>query len=115
MPAGHVGEIPPPERDRLYLGRIFELDAASIRRWEGVQGSCLPAGRVTIPSPLESRYKPCLLTRIAVYGEHRLQDYDCSLTIPQHLPGRPVLAGGETLQFHYQLGGYPELAYEIQN
>ncbi|MBS1188767.1 MAG: hypothetical protein H6R10_559 [Rhodocyclaceae bacterium] len=113
MPADHVGEIPPPERDRIYLGKIFELDAANIGRWQGLEGSRLPAGRVTIPSPIESRHKPCLLTRIVVYGKHRLQDYDCSLTMPQPLPGRPAFAGGETLQFHYQLGTYPELVYEV--
>ncbi|MBE0620238.1 MAG: hypothetical protein IH605_06570 [Burkholderiales bacterium] len=112
MPADHVGEIPLPERDRIHLGKIFELDAASIRSWENVEGGRLPAGSVKIPSPLESRCQPHLLTRIIVYGKHCLQDYDCSLTAPQRLSGKPTFAGGETLRFHYKLGPHPELAYE---
>lgn len=115
LPADHVGEIPPPARDRIYLGKVFELDAASIHSWEGLEGDRLPAGKVTFPSPLESRYRPHLLTRIAVYGRNNsLQDYDCSLTMPQRLPGKFVFSGGETLQFHYKIGTYPELVYEVQ-
>lgn len=113
LPADHVGEIPQPERDRINLGKVFELDAANVSRWHGVTGDCLPAGRIRLPEVLASRYRPCLLTRIVVYGESRLQDYDCSLTTPQHLPGRQVFSGDETLQFQYRLGTYPELVYEV--
>lgn len=114
MPSDHVGDIPLPDRDRIYLGTVFELNAASIRSWDGLVGDRLPAGQATFPLPLESRYRPHLLTRITVYGNHRLQDYDCSLTVPQRLPGKHKLSGGETLQFHYQTGTYPELVYEVQ-
>lgn len=113
MPAGYTGEIPEPDRDRINLGKVFQLDAANIRRWEGMEGDRLPAGRARIPAPLESRYQPYLLTKVEVYGDIVLQDYDCSLTVPQRLPGKPVFAGGETLQFHYKLGAYPELGYEL--
>ncbi len=114
LPSDHVGDIPLPERDRIYLGTVFELNAASIRSWEGLKGDRLPAGKVTFPCPLESRYQPHLLTRITVHGNNRLLDYDCSLTVPQRLPGKPVFSGGEILQFHYQTGTYPELVYEVQ-
>jgi hypothetical protein len=95
------------------LGKIFELDAANIFHWKEIEGDRLPAGRVRMPSRLERRYRPHLLTRIAVYDEIRLQDYDCSLTVPQRLPGRPELAGGETLQFYYRLGPHPRLGHEV--
>lgn len=111
MPADFVGEFPPPERDRIYLGKIFELDAANIRGWEGLEGDRLPAGQVKIPAQPESRYRPYLLTRVDVYGNNRLQDYDCSLTLPQPLRGK--VEGGETLQFHYQLGSNPQLCHEV--
>lgn len=114
VPADYTGEMPAPQRDRIYLGKIFELDAASIDSWQGIAGERLPAGRVQIPVALEKHYRPHLLTRIVVYGKNRLQDYDCSLTAPQPLRGRPQFAGGETLQFHYRLGTYPELVYEEQ-
>lgn len=113
MPADYVGEIPAPRRDRVHLGRIFELNDINIRRWYGIEGDRLPAGRVRIPQLLESRYRPYLMTSIDVYGQYRLQDYDSSLTIPRAFRTKPELAGGETLQFHYQLGSNPELRYDV--
>ena len=101
------------KRDRIHLGKIFELDAANIRSWQGIDDDHLPAGRVRIPESLDSRYRPYLMTRIEVFGESRLQDYDSSLTIPQPLYGRPVFSGGERLQFYYKLGANPGLGYEV--
>lgn len=111
LSADHTGEIPESQRDRVYLGKIFELDAAGIRSWAGITADRLPAGRITLPAPLEDRYRPHLLTRITVYGDTRLQDYETSLTLPKPLPGK--FHGGEEVQFHYQLGNDPELRYEI--
>ncbi|MDD5058024.1 MAG: class I SAM-dependent methyltransferase [Sideroxydans sp.] len=111
MPADFVGEFPEPDRDRIYLGKIFELDAANIKEWEGITGDTLPAGTVKIPLPLERKYKPYLLTNIAVYGKNHLKNYDCSLTVPQRLRGK--IEAGDELQFYYQLGNNPQLNYEI--
>lgn len=111
MPADFVGEFPEPERDRIYLGKIFELDAANIKRWEEIDGDRLPAGRVKIPLPLETRYRPHLLTKITVYSDIRLDDYDCSLTMPKRLRGE--IKEGDELQFYYQFGNHPELRYEM--
>lgn len=113
VPSDHVGEIPRPQRDRVRLGSVFKLDADSIYGWQGCEGDRLPAGRVRIPNLVDSRYRPHLLTRIAVYGDNVLRDYDCSLTIPRSLPRCPPLVGGETLQFQYRLGSHPELVYEV--
>lgn len=111
MPAGHTGPVPEPVRDRIHLGKVFELDAANIRAWKDLTGDSLPAGQVTMPSGQAKRYLPYLLTKIVIYGDNRLQDYDSSLTMPRCLDGN--LRPGETLQFRYNLGPYPELAYEI--
>lgn len=110
MPADYVGEFPEPDRDRIYLGKIFELDAANIHNWAGMEGDTLPAGKITIPSPLESKYKPHLLTNIIVYAKHRLQNYDCSLTLPHRLRGK--IGAGNELQFYYQLGNHPQLEFK---
>ena len=109
----HVGEIPEPQRDRVMLGRVFELNAGHARTWEKQAGDLLPAGRVRIPSPLEERYRPKLLTRVQVYPGTVLGDYDSSITCPQPLPGGELLRGGEILQFHYRLGREPGLVHEI--
>lgn len=110
MPADYVGEFPEPDRDRICLGKIFELDAAGIASWKNIEGETLPAGRVRIPSPIERRYTPHLLTDIVVYGKHRLQNYDCSLTSPQRLNGD--IQAGDELQFRYLLGNDPRLVHE---
>jgi hypothetical protein len=102
-----------PVRDRVYLGKIFELNAENISQWADITEDRLPAGSIAIPTPLLQRYQLRLLTRIAVYGQNCLQDYDSSLNLPQALPGKPAFAGGEVLQFHYQLGVRPGLCYEI--
>lgn len=101
-----------PVRDRIYLGKIFELNAENIRQWADITEDRLPAGSITIPTPLPQHYQLRLLTRIVVYGQTCLQDYDSSLNLPQALPGKPAIAGGEVLQFHYQLGVHPGLCYE---
>jgi hypothetical protein len=110
----HEGDIPLAERDRIHLGTVFELSSDTIRRWEGLDGEHLPAGEVTLPLPLESRYRPHLLTRIAVYGDNHLRDYDCSLTVPQPLRCKHQFTGGETIRFLYKAGAHPELVYAIQ-
>lgn len=113
MPADFVGEFPEPDRDRIHLGKVFELDAANIKIWEGIAGDILPAGKVKIPSVLERRYKPYLLTDIVVYGRHRLQNYDCSLTLPQYLRGN--IAADDELRFFYRLGSNPQLVLDSQS
>ncbi len=113
MPADHAGKIPLAKRDRIYLGKIFQLDAANIHRWHTIDDKCLPAGRVQIPESLDDRYRPYLLTGITVYGKHRLQDYESSLTNPQPLSAEPLFSGGEILQYCYKLGANPGLVYEI--
>jgi len=110
--AEQQGRLVEPVRDRIYLGKIFELNAENIRQWADITEERLPAGSITIPTPLLQRYQLRLLTRITVYGQTCLQDYDSSLNLPQALPGKPTFVGGETLQFHYQLGVRPGLCYE---
>lgn len=107
------GEPPEAARDRIPLGTVFTLDADSIRVWTALTGDRLPGGTVTLPAPLTARHRPFLLTKIDVYGEQRLQDYDSSLTLPRPWPGKPVFSGGETLRFHYRISDRPELGYEI--
>ena len=104
-----------PQRDRVYLGKVFELSAQTIKSWDGIDAEVLPAASITIPVPLEPRYEARLLTRIAVYGDHHLLDYESSLNLPQRLPGKPVLKGGEELRFHYRLGSEPGLAFELKS
>lgn len=97
-------------------GTVFALTAQTIAAWEGGalpagEGSSLPGARLRLPAMLEQA--PRLLTRIRVHGDVVLGDYDCSLNLPLPLPGKPVLRGGELLDFSYRLGREPGLACRI--
>ncbi|MGR9014451.1 MAG: hypothetical protein ACU83U_12480 [Gammaproteobacteria bacterium] len=89
------------------------MNAENVRLWASNTSDSLPAATINIPAPLPERYELRLLTRIVVYDQTCLQDYDSSLNLPQLLPGRPKFAGGESLRFHYKLGMYPGLDYEV--
>ena len=113
-PSGE-GKYIEPVRDRIYLGKVFELNAQHVRAWANITEDRLPAASIKIPASLAECYQARLLTKIVVYGQICLDDYNSSLNLPQQLPGKPNFVGGETLQFHYQLGAYPGLGYEIVN
>jgi len=98
-----------PKRDRVFLGRVFELSAESIASWAHESGDRLPAYSVHVPRPLEARYTPMLLTTVVVHADHVLEAYDSGLTIPKRIPFDDPIRGGDTLGFHYQLGSHPEL------
>jgi len=106
--------VPPLRRDRIDLGSVFELSGATIGAWRGLDGTTLPAATVTVPPALAPRYAARLLTRIDAFGPHRLDDYESSLNLPQRLPGRPVLTGGERLAFDYRLGSEPGLVCRVE-
>ena len=93
-------------------GPIFTLDAEAMRAWRHEQGDSLPAASLRLPDVLEQA--PRLLTRIRVHGDIVLGDHECSLNLPLALPGKPALAGGSVLDFHYRLGGQPGLAFRLR-
>lgn len=97
-------------------GRVFALDADALRAWQHDHdyggGDSLPAASIRLPDVLEQA--PRLLTRIRVHGDIVLGDHDCSLNLPLPLPGKPSLAGGSMLDFHYRLGGQPGLAFRLR-
>lgn len=111
-------ELPPPvepgmpllpaQRERIELGPVFQLDAAAIAAWRGLEGE-LPAAAVQMPDPVPAGLQARLLTKIVCFGPHRLDDYESSLNQPQHFPGRLQPAGGERLQFAYLAGEAPGL------
>jgi len=99
----------PLTRDRVLLGRVFELSTESIALWTHESSDRLPALSVHVPRPLETRYTPMLLTTVVVQADHILESYDSGLTIPKPLPFDGPVRGGDTLGFHYRLGAHPKL------
>ncbi len=107
--AVHLGV---PDRSRqqacVDLGEIFTVNATNMLAWSDAGTASLAAASITLPELLDAR-ELRLLTRIQVYRDIVLRDYDCSLNLPLRLPGNPLLAGAATLHFHYRLGRQPGL------
>ncbi|CDG84043.1 putative uncharacterized protein [Janthinobacterium agaricidamnosum NBRC 102515 = DSM 9628] len=93
-------------------GEVFTLNASNMRAWRDAGAASLPAASIKLPTVLHAT-EPRLLTRIQVYRDIVLSDYDCSLNLPLRLPGKPLLAGAATLHFHYRLGRQPGLVCEV--
>ena len=113
MSSDFVGDIPKPVRDRIYLGKVFELNKQTVSEWKNITGNRLPGLSIKIPTKYEKHYEPRLLTTIDVYRKTRLKDYDSSLTYPRKISKEVEIKGGETLKFDYKLGNDPGLVFEV--
>jgi len=109
----HAGVLPEVQRDRILLGTVFELNAENAKRWGATKCDRLPGATIEIPSPLDDRYRPMLLTTVNVHGDVILKDYDCSLTIPTPIRAAQTWRGGEQLQFEYHLSDDPRLVCRV--
>ncbi len=96
-------------RERISLGKVFELSRETVNLWKNEQTDRLTASLIKIPHPLGSKFQPLLFTQIQAYGNHFLQEHQSGLTSPITFPHYESIKGGETLQFHYQLGKSPGL------
>ena len=98
--------------DRIPLGPVFELNAATLRSWSSLSGDRLPAAAIDIPSPPDPSYRPFLFTTITTHGEHTLRTHESSLTGIREITDIDDLSAGCSLQFHYRLGKAPSLVAE---
>ena len=98
------------QQSRQYLGKVFELTAASIGTWPESETEYLPAACITLPQTMEARQQtPMLLTEVQIYGGHSLRPHESGLTVPRVLPWRQATGHGNVLQFRYRLGDCPGL------
>ena len=81
----------PPDRLRIDLGRAMVLDKGGDR-----------CGSLTWPADLPAGTQLVVRTSIQVFGDIRLGDYDCSLTLPTPLPLDPWPDPGQRLSFRYR-------------
>lgn len=68
----------------------------------------LPAVRLQVPE-LESCHvlEAALFTRIQVFRDYQLHEYDAEITLPQRCHDIDSIRGGEVIRVNYQLGSYP--------
>lgn len=87
----------------------FELDAATVAALPLDAAGRLPVREVAVTATLAADAQ--LLTRMQVFREHRLDDFDCSLTMPERLRGVPaeLAAAGGVLRFAYEISADPGL------
>lgn len=92
------------------LGGVFTLEAAAVERLAWLAPGQLRAGCVRVP-PHDARRRPLqLFTRLQVGAAHRLEDFQCSLTLPERLayPAAWTEQGG-TAEFYYEISAAPGL------
>ena len=101
------------QRDRISLASVFAVNRETVDLWKSNRSNRLPAAAVQLPASIEQRHQPMLFTKIRVYQDHILKDYDSGLTCPKTLTIKGPIRSGDTIQFHYELGSHPRLTGEI--
>jgi len=59
-----------------------------------------------------ARFDAVLLTRIEVFEQYHLEDYDAQITLPLKCHELTPLKGGQCYSVSYQLGSYPEFHFQ---
>lgn len=92
-----------------YFGAAFMLDAGTTEASAPDATGRLPSVAVEVPA--HARGQLALFTRLRVFREHTLGDFDCSLTLPERFAG-PLAAracAGGVLRFAYEISSDPGL------
>ena len=105
VPAGSDTEpATMPERVRITLGRLLELDIASVPR---LRDNGFPAVRVELPATIERPLQMILRTEVTVFESIILGDHESGITSP-HLVGEiDTLEPGSAVVFRYEPGSMP--------
>jgi len=92
-----------------WLGAAFSLEAATAGALAPDATGRLPPRVIEVPPHSAAALQ--LLTRMQVWREHTLGDFDCSLTAPERLRGVPeaVAERGGRLVFAYEISADPGL------
>ena len=94
-----MGKPLPPDA-RIRLGNVVDLRSGTFEL------------SVRVPEiPAVERYTVAYFTRIEVFGDHKLDEYESGLTHPKMVWELKPIAG-ETLTFRYRLGPDPGVVWE---
>lgn len=76
-------------------------------------GPQLEPTQIEIPLlPDIAQFDAALFTRICVFEQYRLKDYESQITLPLKCHEMLPLKGGEQYRVNYQLGSYPKFNFE---
>ncbi len=110
---GNGAEREAPTKGVRELGRVFCQEARAVpAKQEGPER--IAANTLEIPRHHPRREPLHFLTRIELHGEHRLEDFDCALNVPEPLvyPAELAERGGR-IAFEYRLSETPGLHAEF--
>ncbi len=108
---GLSGHAAPDEKETITeLGGVFSLDAGGVEQLERRTPGELAAESVRVPPHDPERTPLRLFTRIQVFREHWLDDFDSSLNLPEPLAyPRSLAMQGGVAEFRYAISAYPGL------
>lgn len=104
------------EGKRHHISNLIRLSASSAKALiDQTQNQAIPEldlGTITIPSINRlNSYQPLLFTRITVFSEHTLDDYESSLSLPSHCVDLEPLEAKASYQGAYVMGSYPKIQF----
>jgi len=94
-----------PDRDRIDIGPVICLNKQTLAAWNQL----LQPVSFRLPDFDEARYRPMLLTKVNVYGDHVLSDYDSGITAPVKLPIKKAACSGGNVELRYEISCRPGL------
>lgn len=95
-------EVVMPERLRITVGQLLELDMAGALR---LRREGFPAVHVDLPSPNARPLEMMLRTQVTVFGSIVLGDYESGITYPHPIDDTALREPGTVIQ--YETGGMP--------
>lgn len=88
------------------LGLLFDLDADSA-------AGPFPEHVLTMPDPVPANHQLVTRTRIRLFGDVRLEPFDCGLTLNRPVQALPWPHGGERIVARYALEPQPGFAWYL--
>lgn len=95
------------------LGTAFSLNKDTITQWTDKQENWLPGATLTLPENYQGYFSPSLFTKITVFADNVLQNYESGLTIPRPLSLYCDDKPGKQVEFSYQLGDDPQIRVNL--
>ena len=96
------------ERDRIYLGEIFNLEAENLIAVDKAQEKI-----IEIPQTDLENADFMLLTKVEIFDRFELDDYDSGISYPLTLKELKNLSIGNRIAFKYNSDSNPRFEYRL--
>jgi len=99
-------------RGGMSLGPVFVVNKQTVSSWSSNRGDVIPGLTVQVPKVWGVRDQLMIFTRVRVYKDQVLSDYESGLTCPQVINIEEQIKSDDTLRCSYLLGSDPHLVFE---